>query len=209
MQLERRPYLTAGVALVGASMISVSPIVAAGPTIEAPAVQLLSATDAAMDLVGSLDPGPVLDSTDPTTPLQGIEDSILSVIQHADQYISQAAIAVGFLSYGLLHELASGLDWVAGEIAGFGSLSIFQDVADVFTRVGDAATMLGQDAVDYASSGFSPVVTDLAHAASDLVTLVFAGLELLFHNASADVPAAATALATDFSTLLADLPGLL
>ena len=51
MQRVLRPYITAGVALAGASMIAVAPAAPPLPTIQMPAVQLTSAIDS-LDLVG-------------------------------------------------------------------------------------------------------------------------------------------------------------
>lgn len=126
--LRLRPYLAAGVALVGAGLLAVTPVASGAPDVDAPAVQLLSGAD----------------------PLTSFEDVFQTAQANATEihdYFSAAPFV------GLQQEIANDVGYFQDLIKDPSSFAtVLNDLQTDSQKAFDAATFLGGDQVPFLNS---------------------------------------------------------
>lgn len=176
--------LAAAAAVVGAGVVAITPTtpieIQQRPMQLTSVAQTVDTLDGLFNQFALGDLGNLFTAADPTdlavaaaTTSNPIAEALIQAIDQSAQFMSQAAIAVGFATYGLTQQLSTGLDDIATYITGLGSSPIFTDLGDVFTAMAESQTLVGQFAVDYASSGISPVIFSMASVQVDLVNELF------------------------------------
>jgi hypothetical protein len=199
-QAARRPYAIAGVAIVGATLIAVTPAVA--PKLsnihdQSPAVELASTADAFLDLANALDPSASTDG------LIGVANNLDSFL---DLFGTPTVNVVDTLASDFITDLGVGneVGTIDGDLnAGFALLG--SDLGAFETAVTTGLNALGTDL-----GGLGNIGTELTSLGTDLTNLLGSGGELgqidsdivgLDSDLGHGVTALLSALSTDLSPL--------
>jgi hypothetical protein len=217
MQRTLRPYATGGVALLGASMIAVTPVVTppALPDIQTSAVQLTATeADAFAVLVNVLDPGAFANGIT-AAPTDSIGDLAVSLDQVIDlggtPYITTAdTLATDLLPLLDITSLFSGvtttLDGLLSDLANLPDLStVLTDLGNVLTDLGNlpTATDIANDVVSAltgADGALTLITGDLGTITTDLTTLP--------STLTTDLISALTGTGDPLTTITTDLTGI-
>jgi hypothetical protein len=210
MEQALRPYATAGVALVGASMIAVTPVVTlpALPDVQASAVQLIATeADAFALLFNALDPGAFTDGIS-ATPTDSVGDLAVSLDNIVDlggtPWITTADnLATDLLPLLDITSLFSGvttsLDGILTDLTNLPDLSsILSELTTLATELGNlpTASQIATDVVNLLTGSGEPltlITSDLGTITTDLTSLL-----------SSD-----TTITGDLTTILSDLTTIL
>jgi hypothetical protein len=181
MQLALRSYAITGVAVVGAGLVAITPVAPSVPDIpvQSPGVQLASAADLG-DLAGLFSVADAADST-PTT-LGGLIDAGL---QQVETVVLQDGIALGYIDYGLLSQLATGLDDLGATALGADVLTLADDAistqwtAGVTTDFNDLIALVNALGLNSISLGAAAAADVADSTATTLGGLIDAGIQQL------------------------------
>jgi hypothetical protein len=210
MEQALRPYATAGVALVGASMIAVTPFVTlpALPNVQASAVQLIATeADAFALVINVLDPGAFANGIS-ATPTDSVGDLAVSLDNIVDlggtPWITTADnLATDLLPLLDITSLFSGvttsLDGILTDLTNLPDLSsILSELTTLATELGNlpTASQIATDVVNLLTGSGEPltlITSDLGTITTDLTSLL-----------SSD-----TTITGDLTTILSDLTTIL
>lgn len=192
MQLALRPSVIASVAAVSAGLVVITPTATSLPGIQVRSsdVQLTSAAELAASGLGGL---------------------IDSGLQQLETYILDGGIAIGYAEFGLLSELATGLDDIGATALGADVLTLADDAISTQWTVGvtddfNALIALVNEIFPGSASAGAAVAADVT--ATTLGGLIDAGLTQLQSYIDEGVIAvgyAAYGLLTELSTGLDDI----
>jgi hypothetical protein len=214
MQQTLRPYATAGVALLGASMILVTPVATlpALPDIQTSAVQLTATeADAYALLVNVLDPGAFANGIT-AAPTDSIGQLAVSLDQVIDlggtPFITTAdTLATDLLPLLDITSLFSGvttsLDGLLSDLSNLPDLSaVLSDLGTVLTELGNlpTATDIANDVVS-ALTGANGVLTTISTDLTTLPTTITTDLISALTGAGGPL----TTITTDLGTITTDL----
>ena len=224
MEQALRPYASAAVALLGASMIAVTPVVAVPslPDVQASAVQLAATeADAFALVINVLDPGAFTGglAAAPTDSLGALAISLDDVIDlGGTPYITAADnLATDILPLldiaSLFSGVTTGIDSLLTDLANLPDLStVLSDLGTVLTDLGNlpTATDIANDVVS-ALTGAGGVLTtitgDLGTITTDLTTLpATLTTDLIDGLTGSGDPL--TLITTELGTITSDLGGL-
>lgn len=228
MEQALRPYAAAGVALMGASMIAVTPVVTlpALPDIQTSAIQLIASEADAFALVfNALDPGAFTNgiAEAPTDTIGQLAVSLDNIVDlGGTPYITTADnLATDLLPLlditSLLSGVTTSLDSLLTDLANLPDLSmILTDLGNVLTDLGNlpTATDIANDVVSDLSSTFTTIETDLTNlptALVDALTGMGDPLSVIDNDLTAiagdlsGLSATETLIATDLPLILADI----
>jgi hypothetical protein len=218
MQHVLRPFATAGVALLGASMIVYTPVVALPslPDLQTVAVQLVDTeADAFAVLFNVLDPGAFTNGIS-ATPTDSIGDLAVSLDNVIDlggtPYITTAdTLATDLLPLLDITSLFSGvtttLDGLLADLANLPDLStVLSDLSSVLTDLGNlpTATDIANDVVS-ALTGANGVLTTIETDITDLPSELLGDLTGTAGSPLSVIETDLTSLLTTDTTITGDL----
>jgi hypothetical protein len=201
MQLALRSSAIASAAVVGASIVAMTPVAPSLPDIQVRStdVQLASLVDTAASTLGGL---------------------IDAGLQQVQTYVDDAVVGIGYAAYGLLTELSTGLDDLGATSLGSAVLALADDaintsitvapITDLFNELEALVNALGLNSIGLGSAA-SDAAASLAADATDATTLgglIDAGLNELESSLDQGIIGigyAAYGLLTELSTGLDDL----
>jgi hypothetical protein len=170
MQLALRPSVIASVAAMSAGLVVITPTPTPLPDIQIRSsdVQLASAADVT------------------ATTLGGLIDAGLVQVQ---SYLDEGVVGLGYLAYGLLTELSTGLDGIGATALGADVLTLADDaidtqfttapIADLFNELEALVNALGLNSIPLGGTATTDAAASLAADATTLGGLIDAGLTQL------------------------------
>jgi hypothetical protein len=175
MQLELRTYALAGAVMVGAGLVAITPTVKSIPDfqVQSPAVQLASAADLG-DLAGLFGVADPADTT--ATTLGGLIDSGITQVETD---VLDADTELGYVAYGLLSELSTGLDGLGASQLGADALTLANDAIDTQLTEAPLTTDFNDLIALVNDLGLNSIPLGTADAASSLAAEAPTGLTSL------------------------------